>query len=113
MTVVGQQAGAPKSAAEMARAIASKSSQNRVTVPHMPTSQAPVDILGQISQSVNQKRATAQQAYQSKPANPQSWGQPYPAQAQRPAQAQYGYPQQQAAPQPNGTAQRRGAARTR
>ncbi len=111
-TVVGQQAGAPTSASEMARSIASNSSQNRVTVPHMPASQTPANILGQISQSVNQKRQVAQQAYQNRQAVPQSWGQPYPPQAQQPVQAQgqNGYPQSS---QVYGTPQRRGAARTR
>ncbi len=72
MTVVGQQAGAPRTAAEMARAAASKSSQNRVTVPHQPNVQPQGNILDRISRSVNSRQA---QGYPA-PEYPQQQGHP-------------------------------------
>jgi len=60
MTVVGQQANGPRTAAEMARAAAAKSSQSRITVPHQPNVQPQGNILDRISQSVNSRQASSQ-----------------------------------------------------
>ncbi len=96
MTVVGQQPGAPRTAAEMARQAAAKSSQNRVTVPHQPNVQPQGNILDRISQSVNSRQAQGYppQGYpqqgQPMPQQPmQQQGMPYPQQQQQPAYSPY------------------------
>lgn len=109
MAVIGNQPGAPQSAADMARAAASGSSQNRVVVPHKPTIQPSHNILDRIGQSVNQKQAGVQRTQsppvysaQSVPSQPhlsrpqiRRSGSPYPTQ-QQPYPAQGQAPQGQA-----------------
>jgi len=102
MTVVGDQSGGPKSAAEMARAVASNSGSNRVVVPHGAGAPGQANILDQIGQSVAQKRNPAPgAAYQ-----PQRQ---YPNQMQAPQ----GQPAASGYPQPGPQPTRRGAARRR
>jgi len=61
MTVVGQQAGAPSSSAEMFRRVAAQqpSSNNRVVVPYQADNAAPADITDLISKSLNGKKEAA------------------------------------------------------
>lgn len=138
MAVVGNQPGAPRSAAEMARAAASGSSQNRVVVPHKPSVQPSHNILDRIGQSVNQKQAGVQRpqsppvySAQSVPSRPQlsrpqitANGSPYPVPQQPQNTQQYPapYPAQQGqapqgypgyAPYETAPQSRRGAARRR
>ncbi len=110
-TVVGSQAGAPRNAAEMARAVASQSSSKRVVVPHQaPAMPQSGNILDQIGRSVQQKRAGIAPSYA--PAQnmaPMQQSQPRPVQ-QQPVQGG-AYPQhmqpQSAAPTRRGAARRR------
>lgn len=113
MAVVGNQAGGPRTAAEMARAAAAKSQQNRVVVPHEPSVQPSGNILDRIGRSVNQKQAVVQRppsppvySAQSVPSQPhlsrpqvrqpvQRQGSPYPVPQQQ-VQQQTGYPVQNA-----------------
>jgi len=114
-TVIGNQAGAPRNAAEMARAVASQSNDKRVVVPH----QAPIaprsgNILDQIGRSVQQKRAGGAPAYPQAQGQARSYA-PMPQSQQRsmqrPMQNGTAYPQP-AQPQ-SATPSRRGAARRR
>lgn len=133
IAVTGNQAGAPKTAMEMARAAASKSGQNRIVVPHQPSAQPSVtpqgNILDKIGQSVNRKHASGQpptyyggqvpqnrQLQAPAPVRPNNMplNAPYGAQQQSPQQIFI--PQQQPYPNyvPNGTnPERRGALRRR
>jgi len=85
VTVVGNQPGAPRTAAEAARAAASQSQQPRVVVPHQAAPQVQGNILDQISRSVNQKQV------QTVP--------PGAVRGQTPVQGGAYYPQQRTAPQ--------------
>lgn len=110
----GNQPGAPRNAAELARSIAAQNNQKRVVVPHQTAPQAGQgNILDQISRSVAQKRVPAG------PHQNQMRRAPQPVQGQHQAapmqQGQYpSYaPQQNTYPQAMGNPTRRGAARRR